>query len=363
MASFFNSAARWIYKLWNPPRFPGLSFLIASRHLLRACCVAAELGIADHVQERPRPAAELAELTQADPRSLYRILRLLTAFGIFREDRQGCFHMTRRARPLLSDGPASMRSWLRCVGRPEISLGFSHAVESVRTGTPLFEIAHDQSFYDYLAANAEFRAMFANAMTSWTDWQRRQLVPAYDFGRFQAILDVGGGTGSLLEHILAKHPRLQGFLVDQPANVAMAKARFDAAGLSDRCRFVGGSFFDELPSGADLCLLKHVLCDWGDAHAVEILRNCHRALAEGGTLLVLEAIVDPRNGADRIVKLFDLEMQAFSGGAARTKAEFESLLTDAGFQFARIHSTAVPDCQIIEARRIAPPKAAGPGPQ
>ena len=225
--------------------------------------------------------AELAKITQTDERSLYRILRTLAAFGVFREDRRGHFHMTRRARELLSEGSASMRWWLVCVGRPEIWSGFGRSAESVRTGIPLFEIAHEQGFYDYLAAHAELRAMFAKAMSSWTEWQRRALVRSYDFGRFHTLLDVGGGTGSLLEQILASHPRLHGILVDQPATVEMAKTRFHEAGLSDRCDVVGGSFFHELPGGADICLLKHVVCDWSDKQAREILRNCHQAHSPG----------------------------------------------------------------------------------
>ena len=352
MASIFGSTAKFLINLWNPPRYQSVGFLIASRHLLRAYCVAAELGIADLVQERPRTVAELAEETQADPRSLFRILRVLAGFGVFREDSNGRFCMTRRARELLSAGPASLRSWLMCVGRPEIWLGFVHSMESVRTGTSVFEIAHKQGFYDYLATHADLRASFAKAMSSWTDWHRRELLRASDFGRFRTILDVGGGTGSLLEQILATHAKVHGILVDQPANVMVANKRFEAAGLSDRCDFVGGSFFDELPSGADLCILKQVLSDWGDEQARQILRNCQQALSPGGTLLLIEAIVDPRNGTDRSVKLFDLEVHAFSGGGVRTKAEFEALLDDSGFQFRRIYSTAVPDCQIVEALRI-----------
>lgn len=352
MASLISSAARFFFRLWNPPRFQGVGFLIASRNLLRAYCVAAELGIADLVHQRPRTLAELAEATQTDPTALHRILRALAAFGVFREDRHGRFHMTRRAGELLSDEPGSLRWWLVCVGRPEMCLGFCHSVESVRTGVPLFELAHKQGFYDYLATHPELRATFSKAMSTWTDWQRRELVRAFDFGRFHTVLDVGGGTGSLLEHILASHPRLRGILVDQPVPAGLATARFAEAGLSDRCDVVCGSFFDELPDGADLCILKHVVCDWHDNKVRTILRNCQRALPPGGTLLLLEAVIDPRNGTDRTVKLFDLEMQAFSGGGARTEAELKSLLEDSGFRFVRVRASAVPDCQIVEARRI-----------
>ncbi len=274
MASLIASTARFLFNLWNPPRFQGVGFLIASRHLLRAYCVAAELGIADLVHERPRTVAELAEETQTDERSLYRLLRALAAFGVFREDRRGRFHMTRRARELLSEGPTSLRWWLVCVGRPEICLGFSHAMESVRTGIPLFETAHKQNFYDYLTTHGELSATFAKAMSSWTEWQRREVVKAFDFSRFRTILDVGGGTGSMLERILASHPRLRGILVDQPSTAEMAKVRFEEAGLSDRCNVVGGSFFEELPA-ARTCAFSSTCCPIGPTS--KLARSCGTA--------------------------------------------------------------------------------------
>ncbi len=95
-----------------------------------------------------------------------------------------------------------------------------------------------------------------------------------------------------------------------------------------------------------------MLCDWRDERCHEILRCCQQALPPGGTLLLIEGVVDPRNGTDRAVKLIDLEMGALTGGGLRTKAKFESLLKNSGFQLMRIHATPVPDCQIIEAQRL-----------
>ncbi|HJZ98015.1 MAG TPA: methyltransferase [Candidatus Solibacter sp.] len=40
----------------------------------------------------------------------------------------------------------------------------------------------------------------------------------------------------------------------------------------------GQSFFDPLPAGADLYLLRGVINDWGDREAVRILRRCGDAV-------------------------------------------------------------------------------------
>ncbi len=77
----------------------------------RGIYIAAKLGIADHVQERPRSVVELAELTETHAPSLYRVLRMLAGVGIFAEDENGRFSMTPLAATLRSDAPGSLRSF------------------------------------------------------------------------------------------------------------------------------------------------------------------------------------------------------------------------------------------------------------
>jgi hypothetical protein len=353
MASLVSSVGRYFFNLFNPPWFGGVSFLVEQLHLTRAFYVVAELGIADLVNERPRDAAELAQATETDPTSLYRILRTLAAFGVFREDTEARFHMTRRARVLLSDGRGSLRSWLTLMGRREVWQGFAHSLESVRTGKAAFELAHGQGFYNYLNEHPELGVMFAKAVSSWTDWHCGELTRAYDFGKFHTVLDLGGGMGSLVAHLLQRHAKLRGILFDQPQTIELARRRFEAEGLANRCQFVGGSFLDGVPSGADACIIKHVLSDWDDEDAVKILRHCHQAIEGDGTLLVIGAVLDPRNNTDRIVKLVDLEMSALVGGRLRTHAQWALLLARSGFRLAQVHATLVPDAQILEATKVA----------
>jgi SAM-dependent methyltransferase len=335
--------------LWNPPGFQPVFFTMESLHLARAYYVAAELGIADLLAERPRDIADLAAATGTDPTSLFRMLRALAAFGVFAQDRQGRFCMTRRARVLLSDSPGSLRSWVRLMGRPEIWQGHARTLEAVKTGTAPFELAHGEPFYQYLAGHRETREAFFAGLGCWTEWQSREIVKAYDFGRFATIMDVGGGTGSLLSHILLANPKGRGILFDRPETLRLAEQRFAAAGLGDRCRAVAGTFFDALPRGADACIIKNTLCDCSDENAARLLSNCHTAMEPGGTLLVIDAVVDPRSGRDRIVKLLDLEISSLLPGGMRTAAELVALAERCGFGQIKVHPTAAVDIQIIEA--------------
>jgi hypothetical protein len=67
-------------------------------------------------------------------------------------------------------------------------------------------------------------------------------------------------------------------LFDQPQVVAGAGPVLRAAGVAERCRVVGGSFFEPLPPGGDAYVLKSILHDWDDAGAIAILGRCREAL-------------------------------------------------------------------------------------
>jgi hypothetical protein len=137
-------------------------------------------------------------------------------------------------------------------------------------------------------------------------------------------VDVGGGTGALLAEILRAHPQLHGILVDVPRAVASSAEIFAAAGVADRATTSGQSFFDPLPAGADIYLLKNVLADWPDAEATELLRRCAEAARPNGKVVVLSG-AGPGPVADP-----DLLMLVLLGGKSRTLAEFREMAARAG---------------------------------
>jgi hypothetical protein len=107
-----------------------------------------------------------------------------------------------------------------------------------------------------------------------------------------------------------------------------------AAGVSDRCRIVGGSFFDSVPEGGDAYVLKSVIHDWADAEAIEILRVCRQAMPAHARLLLLEQLLDESPDPVRTA-LSDLTMLVITGGRERTSGEYRSLLAAAGLELTR----------------------------
>jgi hypothetical protein len=211
-------------------------------------------------------------------------------------------------------------------------------LHSLRTGETAFRHVHGIDVWDYRARHPEQSAVFDRAMSAISRRVAQAVVAACDFGRLGCVVDVGGGEGVLLAHILAAHGAVRGVLFDLPHVVARAVPVLDAAGVAGRCDVVGGDFFQAVPEGGDAYVLKGVLHDWDDAAATAVLRACRRAIAPAGALLVIERLIAPPNeGAD--AKFSDLNMLVLPGGRERTREEFEALFIVSGFRLTEVVTT------------------------
>jgi hypothetical protein len=125
---------------------------------------------------------------------------------------------------------------------------------------------------------------------------------------------------------LGARPELHGTLVDLPGTVARAAPAFEAAGVADRVTTIGQSFFDELPAGADLYLLKKVAGDWPDREATAILRRTAEAAEPRGRVVVLGGVTPDDDPGGLMIEMLLL------GGKQRTVAEFRELAREAGLE-------------------------------
>ena len=105
-----------------------------------------------------------------------------------------------------------------------------------------------------------------------------------------------------------------------------------------RTRLIAGDFFDSVPAGADVYILKKVIHDWDDERAARILENCRRAMRSHGKVLLAETLVPPGDKPDGI-KFIDVTMLAITGGRERTEEEYRELLARARLRLDRVLPT------------------------
>jgi hypothetical protein len=224
---------------------------------------------------------------------------------------------------------------------------FAELLHGVRTGAAGFDRAFGISLFDYFAAHPEAAHTFDEALAGLRSQATRAMLDLVDFSAARTLVDVGGGTGSLLAAVLARYPAIQGILFDRPHVVEQAERHLRAAGMRDRCVLAGGDFFAAVPPGGDVYLLRHIVHDWDDDRAVRILACCRRAMQRPARLLLIESIVEPGNDLS-LAKVFDLVMLAVTGGMERTEAEYRELCAAAGFRLTRVVPTPA-GIHVIEA--------------
>jgi hypothetical protein len=330
----------------QPPQ--QMARLIHGYWISQAAYVAAKLGLADLLREGPRMADELAQQTATHPRSLYRLLRALASVGVFAEDSQHRFGLTPLSECLRSDLPGSLRAMAMMTGEEHYA-AYGQLLYSVQTGKPAFDKVYGEPVFDFLAGHPKQAELFDRAMVSVHGRETGPMLDAYDFSGVRDLADLGGGDGSVLTAVLQKYPAMRGILFDLPGVAERARANVAAAGLAGRCEVVGGNFFEAVPGGADAYLMRHIIHDWDDERASVILRNVHRAMGEGGRLLVVEGVI-PAGNEPAFAKLLDLTMLVVPGGQERTAQEYEALYAAGGFRLTRIVPTQA-DVSVIEGAR------------
>jgi O-methyltransferase domain/Dimerisation domain len=316
-----------------------LKRLINGYQVSQAIHVAATLGVADRLDDGPLTSAQLGKMTDSHPGALYRLLRALAAAGVFHEDDEGRFSLTPVGAALRKDSPNSRGAWARLIARQPLWESWGQLLHTVRTGENAFLHVHGIDVWGHRAAEPEEGAIFDLAMREGSTALGEAISVAHDFSRIGRIVDIGGSDGALLACILKRHPQVCGTVFDMPHVVSRAAEVLRAAGVAHRCETAGGSFFDRVPGGGDVYLLKFIIHDWDDAQASSILRCCRNAMGSQARLLVIERVIAPPNeGADG--KFSDLNMLVNAGGRERTLCEFDTLFATAGFGIDQVMKVA-----------------------
>jgi 2-polyprenyl-3-methyl-5-hydroxy-6-metoxy-1,4-benzoquinol methylase len=328
------------------PRPPALFQMATGYWLSQAIYVAAKLGLADLLKDGPKSCSALATATGADRQSLFRLMRALSSAGVFAHVQNDFFALSSGGESLQSNVPGSLRAIVMTLGEIHYQ-AWGDLLHSIQTGSPAFNNVFGTGLFEYLQRNAEAADAFNGGMTDVSSMLAYAVLMAYDFSRIPSIVDVGGGQGKLLRSVVQLNPGITGILFDLEPAIEIAKQHLRSDAFSGRCSAIAGDFFESVPEGAHAYILCGVIHDWDDEHCVRILKNCRRAMAKNGRLLLVEMVV-PEPGANCFSKLLDLNMLVMTGGRERTKSEFCTLFNDAGYKLTRIVPTMAPQ-SVIEA--------------
>ncbi|WP_329561497.1 methyltransferase [Kitasatospora sp. NBC_01266] len=291
---------------------------------------AAGLRVADALGDTPATAEELATTLDIEPRSLARLLRALSCYGIFAETEDGHYAHTEMSRLLREDAPNSLRYIALWCTAPWTWEAWPRLDDAVRSGESVFPGLYGKEFFDYLHDDATDSArVFDKAMTHSSRQSAHDIAAFVDLTGVTTVADIGGGQGHVLAALLERYPQLHGTLLDLPAVVANADPRLREDGaLASRVRLVPGDCRTEVPIQADVYIIKNIL-EWDDDSTRRTLRNVVKAARPGARVLVIENLVDD-SPSMRFTTAMDLLLLLNVGGAKHSKDSLLALMAEAG---------------------------------
>ena len=301
------------------------------------------LGIFDALREGPKSAATLASELRLDADALARLLDACIGLLLLTRDGER-YVITPAARAYLtSDSPLRMTGYINYSNDVAWKL-WANLEGAIREGThrwketfgwdgPIFA-----SFFKTDAAKREFLM----GMHGFGCITSPQVAAAFDLSRFRTLVDLGGATGHFAIAACQHYPQLRAIIFDLPDVAPLAREIVGTSSVQDRITFTPGDFFaDPLPAG-DLFVMGRILHDWTEEKCLTLLKRVFDTLPSGGALLVVEKMLHEDKNGPRWAQMQDLNMLTCTEGRERNLAEYETLLTRAGFQNVTGFRTTVP---------------------
>ncbi len=311
---------------------------IEAYHAAGLAYAAVKLGLPETMGSEVWTAKRLAAALDVSAPHLERVLRGLATLGLLEAHPDGTFALTPAGQSLAPGAASTLREKLLIVVE-QYWQPWANVAACLKTGTPAFERVFGETVGDWRRSHPAEGDAFDSYLARESLAAAGSIVEALDLTGVETVADIGGGHGGFLAALLRAHPKLRGVLFDQPQTAEAARAFLQPLGVAERVTVVTGDFLTGIPVEADLYVLKSVLQQWDDAQALTILSNCRKAMPDGAKLVVIERLMPEHPADDPAAVMIDLHMMVISGGRARTQAEMEALLADAGLSVASVSVT------------------------
>lgn len=170
------------------------------------------------------------------------------------------------------------------------------------------------------------------------------LAEAFDFSRFNKLLDLGGGTGASSIALCESFPNLNSIVFDLPENAEIANEIIEKKRLKNRIQTIGGDFKkDELPKDFDAVLLANFMAVADAEENKKLLKKIYEKLSVGGVCILSGWIIDVSHLAPQISVLFCLEDICWNApDVERSEKVYKKWLSEAGFENIRCETYLEP---------------------
>jgi acetylserotonin N-methyltransferase len=337
--SLASARLRSLPQMKLPDAAPILDLMDAFRRS-KVLFTAVSLGIFERLHDGASNAAELAETLSVNASALERLLDACAALDLLSK-RDGRYTNTENADTYLRDrSPHTLTGYIRYSDDVLYPM-WGHLDDAIREGRHRWEqvFGVEGPIFSGFFRDERATRVFMQAMHGLSALSSGPVLDAFDLGRFDRLVDLGGATGALVIAACERHPGLRGAVFDLQRTAVLTRERVGESAARDRIEILEGDFFaDDLPE-ADLFALSRILHDWTDEKSLQLLRRIARRLPGGGGLLICEKLLHDDGVGPVPANLQSLNMLVVTEGRERSLGEYRRLLTEAGFTSIEGHRT------------------------
>jgi 2-polyprenyl-3-methyl-5-hydroxy-6-metoxy-1,4-benzoquinol methylase len=301
-----------------------------------------QLDLFTHAAHGSRTAPDIARAAGSDPKATERLLNAIVALGYMRKSR-GRYTVSQLAKTFLVRGSELYQEHVNDVTRGITGLWMTLA-DTVRTGRPVAPMANGGAEFFRVLVGQIFPMSYCGA-----EGAVGALGPARR-KRIRRILDIGAGSAAWSIPFARAIRTARVTTIDLPEVTPITREYAKRFGVAARYDCREGSMFD-LDWGVDeydVVILGHIIHSWGEEKGRELMRWAHRALRDGGMLLIAEISPNEDRSAPPLAALFSLNMLVASpGGDVFTLKEMREWVKEEGFRKSELLRVPAPSPLIL----------------
>lgn len=320
----------------------------ASKTLLTAV----SMNLFTHLGQGPKSGKQIQDILGLHSRSLYDFLDTIVALGFLEREGikdQAVYSNTADADLFLDKNKLTYIGGILEMSNNRLYPFWNDLEEALKTGKPQNESKNgDAPLFEAIYSNEDTLREFLHAMGGVQAGNFDFFARNFDFSGYNTHCDLGGSGGNLCIHVAKNNEHIQCLSFDLPPVKPIANHNFKELGLDGRIKAVAGDFFnDDLPK-ADLITMCNVLHDWSEADKKKLIHKAYKALPDGGTLVVVENIIDNERKQNAFGLMMSLNMLIETDeGFDYSLSDFEVWAKEAGFRTLNIMPLTGPASAII----------------
>ncbi len=196
----------------------------------------------------------------------------------------------------------------------------------IRAGGPLEKNDYHSMSQDELVAL--FRGLYPGAILD-----ADRLMDQYDFSTYNALLDVGGGSGGLAIAMTQANLHLKATVIDLPLVTPITRQFVEEAKAADRVEILtADAIHDTLSGSYDVVVARHIIQVLSADDSRALLSNLATVLKPGGVIYLVGWVLDDSRVSPQNIVGYNLVLlTSYKDGQAYTEQEVHNWLVAAGF--------------------------------